>query len=111
MVNKQADSFHGELWFFTQQSGERRFDSLTSIDIRRFSSQSNRSEGWLGRSECVLFWSWKSIMYETRSLLSVPQIYSLLLSASIDVSISGRAHLVHDNTKKKNLWTDSLKAW
>ena len=22
MVNKQADSFHGELWFFTQRSGK-----------------------------------------------------------------------------------------
>jgi hypothetical protein len=22
MINKQADSFHGELWFFTQRSGE-----------------------------------------------------------------------------------------
>jgi general stress protein 26 len=28
-----------------------------------------------------------------------------------DVSISGRADLVHDNTKKKDLWSDSLKAW
>ncbi len=22
MINKQADSFHGELWFFTQRNGE-----------------------------------------------------------------------------------------
>ena len=28
-----------------------------------------------------------------------------------DVSISGRADLVHDNTKKKDLWSDSLKTW
>lgn len=31
MINKQADSFHGELWFFTQRSGkifleENRFE-------------------------------------------------------------------------------------
>ncbi len=29
----------------------------------------------------------------------------------IDVSISGRADLVNDNTKKKDLWSDSLKTW
>lgn len=28
-----------------------------------------------------------------------------------DVSISGRADLVDDNIKKKDLWNDSLKAW
>lgn len=28
-----------------------------------------------------------------------------------DVSISGRADLVDDNTKKHDLWSDSLKAW
>ena len=28
-----------------------------------------------------------------------------------DVSISGRADLVNDNTKKKDLWSDSLKTW
>ncbi len=28
-----------------------------------------------------------------------------------DVSISGRADLVHDNTKKKDLWSESLKTW
>jgi general stress protein 26 len=28
-----------------------------------------------------------------------------------DVSISGRADLVDDNTKKKDLWSDSLKTW
>ena len=29
----------------------------------------------------------------------------------LDVSISGRADLVDDNIKKKDLWNDSLKAW
>ncbi len=28
-----------------------------------------------------------------------------------DVSISGRADLVDDNIKKKDLWSDSLKTW
>ena len=28
-----------------------------------------------------------------------------------DVSVSGRADLVDDNTKKKDLWNDSLKTW
>ena len=29
----------------------------------------------------------------------------------VDVSISGRADLVDDNTKKRDLWSESLKAW
>lgn len=28
MANKQADSFHGELWFFTQRSGKNRSLSI-----------------------------------------------------------------------------------
>lgn len=28
-----------------------------------------------------------------------------------DVSITGRADLVDDNTKKADLWSDSLKTW
>ncbi len=31
MVNKQADSFHGELWFFTQRSGKIFIDKLRFI--------------------------------------------------------------------------------
>ena len=31
MVNKQADSYHGELWFFTQRSGKRFFNKLIMI--------------------------------------------------------------------------------
>ncbi len=38
-------------------------------------------------------------------------LYYFLLFYLKDVSISGRAHLVDDNTKKKDLWSDSLKAW
>ena len=32
MINKQADSFHGELWFFTQRSG--KLSALGSPAIR-----------------------------------------------------------------------------
>jgi hypothetical protein len=31
MINKQADSFHGELWFFTQRSGKIFIDQLRFI--------------------------------------------------------------------------------
>ena len=65
MVNKQADSFHGELWFFTQKSGEKRIGSLISVDVARFSTQSDRNESRFGRSERLLFWSWTPIMYGT----------------------------------------------
>jgi len=42
------------------------------------------------------------------SIVVVFIIFSFYLK---DVSISGRADLVNDNTKKKDLWSDSLKAW
>jgi hypothetical protein len=33
MVNKQADSFHGEIWFFTQRSGKIWIDKSVFIDL------------------------------------------------------------------------------
>lgn len=37
--------------------------------------------------------------------------YTIVHHCFVDVSISGRADLVDDNIKKRDLWTDSLKAW
>jgi hypothetical protein len=33
MINKQADSFHGELWFFTQRSGKIFIDKSLFINL------------------------------------------------------------------------------
>ncbi len=44
----------------------------------------------------------------TNSIIIIFIIFSFYLK---DVSISGRADLVDDNIKKKDLWSDSLKAW
>ncbi|UJR33876.1 hypothetical protein I4U23_021297 [Adineta vaga] len=73
MVNKQADSFHGELWFFTQRSAHK------VTELKKGSEEVNVS-------------------------FSDPEHQSY-------VSISGRADLVDDNTKKQDLWNDSLKTW
>ena len=46
--------------------------------------------------------------------MSVDRRRFLLASESCfysDVSVSGHADLVDDNTKKRDLWDDSLKAW
>ncbi|CAF2331459.1 unnamed protein product [Rotaria sp. Silwood2] len=73
MINKQADSFHGELWFFTHQSTHK------ITELKKGSEEVNVS-------------------------YSDPDHQSY-------VSISGRADLVDDSTKKKDLWDDSLKIW
>jgi len=73
MINKQADSFHGELWFFTQRSAYK------VAEVKEGSREVNVS-------------------------YSDPEHQSY-------VSISGRADLIDDNTKKRDLWNDSLKAW
>ncbi|CAF0896565.1 unnamed protein product [Adineta ricciae] len=73
MVNKQADSFHGELWFFTQRSAHK------VTEVKKGSEEVNIS-------------------------YADPENQSY-------VSISGRADLVDDNTKKRDLWSESLKAW
>ncbi|CAF2469127.1 unnamed protein product [Rotaria sp. Silwood2] len=73
MINKQADSFHGELWFFTHQSTHK------ITELKKGSEEVNVS-------------------------YSDPDHQSY-------VSISGRADLVDDSTKKKDLWNDSLKIW
>ncbi|CAF0725136.1 unnamed protein product [Rotaria sordida] len=73
MINKQADSFHGELWFFTHRSTHK------ITELKRGSEEVN-------------------VSYADSDHHSY-------------VSISGRANLVDDNTKKKDLWNDSLKIW
>jgi len=73
MMNKQADSFHGELWFFTQRSTHK------VTEVKRSSEQ-------------------VSVTFAD----SDNQSY---------VAIAGHADLVDDSTKKKDLWSDSLKIW
>jgi len=36
MINKQADSFHGELWFFTQRNGKVLINKLRFIHFFLF---------------------------------------------------------------------------
>jgi len=73
MINEQADSIHGELWFFTHRSAYK------VTEVNKGSQEVNVSYSDQEHQSCV--------------------------------SISGRANLVDDNTKKKDLWNDSLKTW
>ncbi len=66
MVNKQADSFHGELWFFTERSGKIFIDQLIFIhfsfvlaykvtEVKKVSREVNVSYSDPEHQSCMFF--------------------------------------------------------